>query len=237
MLAVWSNGTWERITSLDPDMSSHPRNPEVKLTQVSSQVDEGNGATTVSDSFLNVVWWEGEGQGHGSYALLRLTAAGDDATALSTYNLDAFIGLGLNCSTDAPSSVIEHPLFASFQARDRAVLLFASQRSCLMQVLNVSFGIQPNSSGDTGITMGTQRGRHVPIFGVQRLYPLPGGMELSDARVVIGSDLNPVVYRLNGGTIDYIVAVGTGWSERRSLAVSDSLTLDQAIPLVENLAH
>jgi hypothetical protein len=239
MLAVWSNGSWERVTSLASDLAAHPRNPQIKLTQVSSKVADGDATTTITDSFLHVVWWEGEGQQHGRYDLLRLTAPVDDDTALAVYNLDdlvGLVGLGLNCSAEAPVGVLEHPLFASFQAKDHAVLLFGSQRSCLMQVLDISFTLEPPQQ-DLGITVGMERGRHIPIFGVRRMYVLPRGMELSDARVVIGSDLNPVVYRLHDTTIDYIVAVDDGWSEPRSLTVSDKLTIDQAIPLVENLAR
>ena len=38
-------------------------------------------------------------------------------------------------------------------------------------------------------------------------------------------------------SIQYVVASDQGWSPVRTLTVRDGLTLDQAIPLVENLAR
>jgi hypothetical protein len=94
----------------------------------------------------------------------------------------------------------------------------------------------PTTSNDP-IAVTAQRRRSVPIFGVSKVFDAPAEMSLVGARVLVGPSLRPVTYRVNQGTIEYVVANGTGWTPKRTVSVAPDLTLDQAIPLVENLAR
>ncbi|TAM49009.1 MAG: hypothetical protein EPN53_08805 [Acidobacteria bacterium] len=246
MMAVWRGGNWERIDHLSQDLAAYPRNPVIELTQVATSVpdpaspDDPAKATLVQDSFLHVVWWEGTAQGHGTYALLRLTAEPGDRDALTEQDLDQYAMIGLGCDVPVPSAVLEHPLFAAKTANDRALLFFGSQRLCLFQLLQVRFTLDTTPTTTTdggGMTVIAQRRRHMPIFGLTKAFPMTQDFSMDNARVVLGSDLNPVAYRVNDGAIEYVTYGDQGWSPRRTLAVANGLTLDQAIPLIENLAR
>jgi hypothetical protein len=246
MMAVWQNGAWERIDHLSQDLAANPRNPVIKLTQVATSVpdpaapDDPNKATLVQDSFLHVVWWEGTDTSHGTYALLRLTAGPGDADALIEKNLDEFTQIGLSCDAPVPAAVLEHPLFADQTADDHTLLLFGSQRLCLLQLLQVSFVLDPSPATTTtggGMTATTQRRRQMPIFGLTKVFPMTQELSMDGTRVILGSNLNPVAYRVVGPIIQYVTYSDQGWSPARTLAVANGLTLDQAIPLVENLAR
>jgi len=241
MLAVWKDGVWERIATLSADMSSHPRFPAIQLSRVRTTVpdaqapNDASRATTVEDSFVHVVWWDGSGTAqHGLYGLLCLTAAADDAEALYERSLDDFIWIGGGCSLPAPQSILERPLIASQPVNDRAYLFHGSRRACLFQVVEVSFTLD---SATSGIIVTAQRRRHTPVFGVKKLFAVPNSMSLEGARFLLGDDLTPVAYRVTGGTVEYISSTGFRWSPKRSLAVGDDLRIEQAIPLVESLAH
>ena len=239
MLAVWHDGSWERIVHLTDDITTHARNPVIQLSEVSTSTPEPDGGSpvTISDSFLNVLWWEGTSQQHGGYALLRLTAEAGEHDELLTQNLDRYTTIGLACDTPAPPAALEHPLFAAQTARDRVSILFGSERNCLFQLAEIRFKLQTRATTD-GITAIAQRRRHMPIFGVRKFFPMTEDVSMEAARIVLGTDLNPVIYRVvNGTTVEYITATDTGWSPRRTLTVKDGLTMDQAIPLVENLAR
>jgi len=245
MLAVWRGGTWERIEHLSHDFGAHPRNPTILLSVASTTVpdpthpEDPTLATVVSDSFLHVLWWQGvSGMAQSAqYALLRLTGDPSDPTDLTQTDLDAYAGPTVACDAAPAESTLEHPLFASQAAPDQAVLLFASPRNCLTHLLQVSFGLEP-TSGDSTITVVSQRRRHTPIFGVRKEFPLIQDLSMEGARVILGANLKPVVYRVAGGnTLEYVMATDTGWTSLRTLVASDALTLDQAIPLVENLVR
>ena len=243
MMAVWENGSWERVEHLSQDLAAYPRNPMIKLTQVSTTDPAPSGdpssAVAPQDSFLHVVWWEGLDQAHADYALLCLTAGLDDPAALVEKNLDEFVGIGLTCDQPVPPSVLEHPLFADEGASDRAEVLFGSQRLCLFQLLQISFvpNTSPPVAATGGMTATTQRRRSVPIFGLKKAFALTRDISMEGTRVILGGNLNPVAYRVVGPTIQYVTYSDQGWSPVRTLAVADGLTLDQAIPLVENLAR
>jgi hypothetical protein len=244
MLAVWRDGSWQRVEHLAQNLAAHPRNPAIQVSEVATSVPDPSApndpskATVISDSFLHVVWWEGTDQGHASYALLWLNAAAGDPNALLTQNLETFASIGLACIVPVPPSVLEHPAFGDQGARDRAFLLFGSQRICLFQLLEVQFTLDPGTTTDpTGSTVVTQRSRHMPIFGVKKAFAMTDQLSMDGVRVVLGTNLNPVVYRVVGTTVEYVTATDSGWSPRRTLTVNDGMTMDQAIPLVENLAR
>jgi hypothetical protein len=235
MLAEWKDGDWLEVSHLSQDMSANPRNPVIRLTTVSSAVPDladPSQNTVIQDSFLHVMWWEGTDQAHGIYGLLRLTADTGDPSAYVQRDLDSFVGVGLGCDQQIPADVIEHPTFASQGAGDQAMAFFGSQQSCVFLLLQVHFVIAPPPGGDI-----TQRRRHMPIFGLMGAYPLTTALEMDGTRVVLGTNLLPVAYRVSGQTIEYMTCNSQGWSPVHTLTVTNALTLDQAIPLVENLAQ
>jgi hypothetical protein len=241
MLAVWRDGSWERIERLSSDLGAHPRNPTIQLSDVTTTdpdpgaPDDPSKATIVRDTFLHVIWWQGTGDQSAEYALLRLTADTGEPEDLVLRHLDGFVGIGMACDTPAPPDVLEHPLFAAQTPRDRAFILFGSEGNCLFHLLEVSFALDKTPGG---VTVIAQRRRNMPIFGVRKFFPMTQDVSMEAARIVLGSDLKPVVYRVvNGNTVEYVTATETGWSPRRTLTVKDGLTMDQAIPLVENLAR
>jgi hypothetical protein len=246
MLAVWRDGQWERIEHLTADLAARPRNPSINLSEVSASVpnpdtpDDPGQNSVVRDSFLHVIWWEGTSQQHGGYALLRLTGTAYDSDDLVTQNLDRYAAIGLACDAPAPPEVLEHPLFAAQTPRDRALVLFGSERNCQFNLLQIRFVLDKSTTAPTnggGITVIAQRRRNMPIFGVVKSFPMTRDLSMEGARIVLGADLNPVVYRVLGNTVEYVTSTDTGWSPRRTLTVRDGLTLDQAIPLVEGLAR
>lgn len=232
MVAVWNGNAWERVQSLSQSLTVNPRNPAVRLTTESTTVPDPNDSThtiTVQDSFVHVAWWEGTDQGYGMYGLVCLTADPTDASAVTLENLLAFSNIGLSCGVPVPATTLEHPVFASQDAPDEAQLLVGSQQLCLLQVIQVQFILNP---GDV-----LNRRRHTPIFGLTTVYPMNSEFSMDGTRVILGANLSPVAYQVTAGAIQYITFSGNTWSPVRTLTVSGTLTMDQAIPLVENLAR
>lgn len=244
MLAVWVDGTWERVEALSGDLSLNPRHPTTRLSLAETTVmEEVEGEddpvpVTYRDSFIHIAWWQGTGDTqHGQYGLLRLSAPVDDESSLTIQDLDSFVPEATGCGAELPAGVIDHPLFAANSLKDRAQVFFGSRKVCLFHLAEVSFTLEPEPEGDPNIVIRIQRRRHTPIFGVRGVFQIPEAMDLNGARILLGANLQPVAYKVSGDKILYITANQGGWTALRSLPVRDGLTLDQAIPLVENLAR
>lgn len=245
MLAVWKDGSWERVAALTNELSLDPRFPLTKLSRIDTTYQQAVPGqddpvpVVVRDSYLHIVWWEGNGQAqHGSYALLRLTATPEDTDGLILRNLDSFIPVGATCETEPSEAAIQHPLFADNAGAQRALVFFGSRQICLFHLMEVSFSLEPPQTGDPADPpMIQQRRRHVPVFGVRREFKPPAQFDMQDTRMLMGGNLQPVAYKVQGEQILFVTATETGWSPVRTLPVRNGLTLDQAIPLVENLAR
>jgi hypothetical protein len=245
MLAIWQNGEWEQVRRLSGASSANPRFPVVQISQVATRVPDADHpddpalATTVRDAFLQVVWWEGAADNqHGTVAVWQLNAESPENALVFQGSLDRFVFQGVACDTPAPLAVLQHPQFASQTARAESLVFFGAQHTCLFYLLGIGYELSPPPAAtDNGITVIAQRRRHVPIFGVRKAFAMVDTLEMEGVRVVLGHDLNPVAYRVNGATVEYMAYGDKGWSPRRTLTVKDGMTMDQAIPLVENLAR
>lgn len=236
LAATWRDGAWSEIDTLSADPINHPRNPRVQLSKVETNTEDG----PIADSFLQVLWWEGlDVEQNGTLAVARLTADSESLHGASLYNLDDFVPIAIACGTPAPAEVLEHPLFAASTSRDRSLVFYGSVGDCFFYLIEVEFELEPPNDGDATqeLRQVAQRRRHMPIFGVKKVFLLPQDYSLEGARVLIGSDLVPVAYKVSTGKLEYVVGEGVTWTEPRSLKLEGPLTVDQAIPLVERLAH
>lgn len=245
MLAVWTDGNWERIERLSEDLFAQPRNPSIQLSEFTGTgadpeyPDDPTRSVEVHDSHVHVVWWEGAGEDQrANYALLRLNADLQESDALLRRDLEEFSRLGLACQNQTPPEVLEHPLFAADAQRDRALLFFGSQRICLQHLVEVRFELEPLPPPDQGPgTITIQRRRSVPIFGIRRSFQMPRDLSMQDTRMILGGNLMPVAYRVTPEAVEYVTATESGWSPKRTLALGQGFGIDQAIALVENLAR
>ena len=240
MLAVWSEGTWERIEVLSDDLQANPRNPVIETSQATSQEPDPadpEATVTVKDSFLSVLWWRGQGQDQQArLAVLRLTATAEEPAPLTRIALDGVASDGLACEALTPDDVLEHPLFASQTNSSRALALYGAAGSCSVTLLEIRFVLDrlPDTGG---IVVTGERRRHIPVFGVRKTFPSPLDFRMESARAVVGPDLNPVLYKVREGHLEYTLVSSDGWAAVRTLEVKPDLTMDQAIPLVESLAR
>jgi hypothetical protein len=240
VLAVWHEGSWERVEYLVRDPFLHPRNPVLRLAQAtSSYPDPENPETliTVKESFALLAWWQGSSEQQARLAILRLSGEPEDPGALEVRDVSTSPGIGFNCPQPLPDEAVERPAFAAEPPGPVSHLLVASPDTCLLFVHEIRFDLAPPQQQDGGIGVEAMRRRHTPIFGVRKVLPVTKELAAAGTRVVLGGNLQPVLYQVLGDKLRYTVATESGWSEPRTLAVGPELPLDKAIALVENLAR
>jgi len=243
VLAVWNQGTWERVSYLTGDSTLQPRNPSLKLSSATSSYpdpEDPEKTITVTDSFALVLWWQGtEDQQRAKLAVLHLQASPEEENSLRVYELATSPGFGINCAQPLPAEALEHPTFANEPPGPVSHLLVASPTTCLLFVHEIQLQLEPPTSNSQEGGMGAValRRRHTPIFGVRKVLPVTGQLAAAGTQAVIGADLKPVLYRVVPEGVEYTVADEQGWSPKRLLRLEGGLTLDRALALVAGLAR
>jgi len=78
----------------------------------------------------------------------------------------------------------------------------------------------------------------MPIFGVVKSFPMTRDLSMDGARMVLGADLNPVVYRVvNGNVVEYVTADKHGLEPAPHSPRQERADDGSGDPLVENLAR
>ena len=62
-------------------------------------------------------------------------------------------------------------------------------------------------------------------------------MAMATAKVEIGLDLSVVLYWDGDARVDYVNLTAAGWSDLKSLPLSDALTHDRAVELIRGLTR
>lgn len=243
MLATWTHGSWERIAYLAEDAARSPRNPVLRLATATSTVpdpQEPEKQLTLTETFALVLWWEGQGaEQQANLAVLRLQAGAEESDALHLHPLPTSPGIGLGCDQTLPPEALEHPVFASAPPGPVSHALVASPTTCLLFVHEIRFKLEepPVPEDEGGLQVVGLRRRHTPIFGVRKVLPVTRQLAAEGTRAVLGSDLQPVLYRVTPEGIEYTVASQGGWTPKRMLKLEQGLTLDRALALVQELAR
>ena len=96
------------------------------------------------------------------------------------------------------------------------LLFFGSQRICLFQLARGPLRARrpPTTATPDGITVIAQRRRTCRSSACGR-RSIPEERRTWRARaIILGANLNPVVYRVVGTTLEYVTATENGWSPR-----------------------
>jgi len=234
-LATYHHGTWfgpVALTGLDGVSAANPS--LLVHTAVTHLEDE----TTVVTTFIHLAWWagaiDGAGEGYAMYAAIRLDDQGvpavDEADPVALRTLLPF---GIVCGMQDNNASLAHPkLFIDPQTGDPHAL-FVDTTSCMFEIVRLHEEL-PAQDDDT-IT--AQRRGHVVVFGVRKDISIPPGLRLRGTQFVVGHNLSVVGYWDGESGIDYILMGNAGWSEIRTLRVDDTLSHEQAVGLIRQLAR
>ncbi len=233
VVATYSNGTWWGPAAIAGGGPS-ATNPTLFMQRVSTTVEEDDGPVTYSTTLAHVAWWEdleGEDAGYAMVAVLPVEDDGEvDLAAAATLWPGGLIPWGVVCyNIPDPLQLARPRLFLDLQSGDPHLLLM-DLRTCLFQIVQ----LQPELGEPDPIT---KRRRHTTIWGHHEMIATNPTMAMATAKAEIGLDLSVVLYWDQQTRIDYVNLTAAGWSELKSLPLSQSLTHDRAVELIRGLTR
>ena len=235
-LGIYRNGAWS-VGNLLPNLGmAHAYNPQMLLSHLSVKLQDPSGNTiTRTRTLLSVIWWEEAQYAQARYAPLFLDDD-QDASDVQVYDLPALIGSG--GPTPSAGRSTGSYMFPSLQLEGMsgAVLAsFADLSANRHYVIRVNF---PTDLGRPTPDNATWMRRRIPVVGVASDSPIADGVPIfvSDIKTLIGFAYRPTLAWNTGTAVGYTRFDGRGWSAVRTIALSDSMTADRAMRLVQEMA-
>jgi hypothetical protein len=235
-LGILRANQWTVSDLLPTNGFPHARNPQMLLSHpvVHTQDADGNDVATTR-SLLSVIWWEESNISQARYAPIFFD---EDSTAsrVQVYDLPATIGGG------GPASGAKHPAtayeFPSLQLEGigGAILAsFADLSSDKQYVVRISF---PDNLGKPGPNNVTWQRRRIPVVGIASDEPIAPDVPvvIESVKTVIGSSYRPTLIWSTGDAVGYTRFDGQKWSPALTIPLTESMTYDRALRLVQEMA-
>ncbi|HEY2324125.1 MAG TPA: hypothetical protein VGJ82_14805, partial [Thermoanaerobaculia bacterium] len=223
----YKNGNFNAATSLDSAHWAARQNLRIAITRTSQQMNDDGTTTTVPETTVHAVWWEDNGGAEWArYAMITV----DKGAAVATHvqDLGEFVngaGYAPSASTNASRELLRHPSVTETRTHDSVDVLFGDMNFVTIRRVN----IQPTIKG----------GRlRVPIGRTGGSVPAPSANLMSSTPVDTLLNGDSVAMYYDGqkpNTIDYLMYTNGNWSTVRTLALSDKLSHDSAVSVLQKL--
>jgi hypothetical protein len=236
-LAVLQAGEWSTV-DLVPNMAfPQAFNPQMLLShQIVTTTNDKGTKTSKSRSILSIIWWEEAVVAQARYAPIFLDEPISTATQ-QVYDLPATIGGGGPTTYDGiPASAYMYPALHLSGPGGGILASFTDLSVQKQYVVRIDYPTQLGNPAD-GNNLVWQR-RRIPVVGVTVAGPLDRALpETAQVGTLIGSSYNPTLYWKDDTTaVRYTRFDGKNWSAVRTIPLSDSLSYDAALRLLEAMA-
>ncbi|MGH9366178.1 MAG: hypothetical protein ACRD3M_00710 [Thermoanaerobaculia bacterium] len=235
-LAFWKAGKWT-IADLLPSVGfPHAYNPQMLLThQTVHAKDEAGADVYTNRSVLSILWWEEAGYSQARYASFFLDEP-IDPSRVAIYDLPELVNdQGPTSLQDLPRGAYAYPSLQAEGPGGAILASFAALFSNRHYVVRISY---PTELGKPSADNSTWLRRRIPVVGIASTGPIATmpAFGASSVRTVVGSSYKPTLHWRDDAGLHYIRFDGAAWSVVRSIALSDEMTYEKAVALVEGMA-
>lgn len=244
LLARWSKSGHGIALRLSGALSNGARHPVLRVQQVKWQeVDDEDPDKKLErqETLVHVLWWEDGVWGSGArYVWLSLATPAAELKPPIPIVLQQLAGEAGSdeCEEPLKPEVQEHPLFVVEPGGESFGVIYATGR-CRLSLWKIGSDavISPPFGGEEpGVS--AQRRRARPIFGERGDLP-PPPLALPDARAVASNGRNLLLYSFDDERrqVAFSLLTDAQWSAPRTVLLSESVTPQRLLPILESLAY
>lgn len=236
-LAIFRTGGWSVVDLLPNPGFPHAYNPRMLLTHqtVRTQDEEGEEHLT-RRSILSVIWWEESSSAQARYVPIFLDEE-IRAADVAIYDLPALVAdAGPTPYDDVPRGAYAFPTLQSEGPGGGVLASFATLASKRHFIVRINF---PADLGAPGPENMTWLRRRIPVVGVSSQGPIAmaaPSFSTSGVRTVIGDSYLPTLHWRDGDRVAYTRFNGLEWSAVMAIALSETMSYERAVSLVEEMA-
>lgn len=235
--ASLSDGAWTGPVVVAGGDGTAAANPQMMYYRavdiVEEEVDGEIVEIEVATSFLHTTWWsfiESLDDGDAFYKPLPLDDDGHaEFDAYDPVMLSDLLPYGIHCDGIQDASALAAPKLFSDPQSGYPHILATDFAECLFYILQLA--------NEVRVDPVTERRRHTIILRHGGAMPVDAELSLEQADVTVGHDMSLVLHWDADAAIEYIQLDLQGSSGVMSLPFDDSLSHEQAVELIRNLAH
>jgi hypothetical protein len=235
-LGIFRDGDWT-MTNLLPNLGfAHAYNPQLLLSHQAVTTEDSNGVSqSQTRTILSVIWWEEAQYSQARYAPIFLDEV-SDASDVQVYDLPTLVGGGGATSSGAyPPAAYMFPSLQLEGIGGAILASFADLSSDTHYVVRIKY---PDNLGKPGPDNVTWQRRRIPVVGVASDEPIPGNMPivLDNVKTIVGASYRPTLVWTTDSAVGYTRFDGRKWSPAIAIPITDSMTSDKALRLVQDMA-
>ena len=235
-LGIFRGGQWT-VSDLLPNLGfPHAYNPRMLLSHLIVHTTAADGSdVATTKSLLSIVWLEESGTIQARYAPIFLD---EDSSAadVQIFDLPLAVGSsGFSGSTGVPPSAYRYPSLQLEGPGGGILASFADLQGNVQYVVHIGF---PTDLGKPGSGNPMWLRRHTPIVGIVGKGPLASSLPSDGVEIntYIGASYQPTFVWSDDKAVRFIRFDGRKWSEVNAITLSDSMSYDRAIRLVQDMA-
>jgi hypothetical protein len=235
-LGILKNGAWS-MSNLLPNLGfAHAYNPQILLSHPTVTTQDSNGILlSQTRTILSVIWWEEAQYSQARYAPIFLDEV-SDASDVQVYDLPALVGGGISNSPGSHASgAYMYPSLQLEGIGGGLLASFADLAGDKHYVIRIKY---PENLGKPGPDNVTWQRRRIPVVGVASESPIPtdGPIFMESVKTVIGSSYRPTLVWSTAKALAYTRFDGRKWSPAITIPLTDTMTYDRALRLVQEMA-
>ena len=235
-LGILKGDQWS-VSNLLPTVGfPHVRNPQMLLShQVVHSLDADGKDVSTTQSVLSVIWWEESNVSQARYAPVFLDDA-PDPNGVQVYDLPALVGGATATSPDTHAAAAYMFPSLQFEGIGGAILAsFADLNADRHYVVRIRY---PDNLGKPGPDNVTWQRRRIPVVGIASEETITAEVPASidSVKTVVGASYRPTLVWNTDTAVGYTRFDGRKWSRAVTIPLSDSMTYDRALRLVQEMA-
>ena len=222
LFTTYQNGTWGKVTSLDPVDWDLRRGLRIALTRKTQDTAKDGSKTTIPEITVHAVWWEaGRETEWARYAMITLDHG--DVAQITVQNLSKFLShVDPVLDTPVDREILRHPAVFESPTHETVDVVFGDTGSDKMHRVTLT----PVVQGRVRITIGKDREVPTPTASVNAVTTV-GAISTNGDNIAyyFGSDKS----------VKYLLYANGTWSDLRSMTLSDRLTSDAAVSALRRM--
>jgi len=217
LFTTYQNGTWGKVTSLDPVDWDLRRGLRIALTRKTQDTAKDGTKISIPEITVHAVWWEaGRETEWARYAMITLDHGG--VAQITVRNLSGLLS-AVDPSLDTPSDreILRHPAVFESSTHDTVDVVFGDTHTDKMHRITLT----PVVQGRIRIPIGKDHTVPTPNAAISSMPTTVGAISTNGDNIAY--------YFASDNSVKYLLYTNGAWSDLRSMTLSDRLTSDAAV--------